>query len=64
MSDRLLYQSEAEQLVPERGFDVVQPEVPFSVFLGPLESRVVPYRVSKKICQNPAHTNPFLDIFT
>ena len=34
MPDRLLYQSEAEQMVPERGLVVVEPEVPFSVFLG------------------------------
>ena len=37
MPDRLLYQSEAEQLVPERGLVVVEPEVLFSVVL---ESRV------------------------
>ena len=35
MSDRLLYQSEAEQLVLEQGFVVTEPEVPL-----PLESRV------------------------
>ena len=34
MPDKLLYQSEAERLVPERGIDIVEPEVPFSVFLG------------------------------
>ena len=34
MSDRLLYQSEAEQLVPERSLVFVEPEVLFSVFLG------------------------------
>ena len=34
MPDRLLYQSKAEQLVPERGLDVVEPEVSFFVFLG------------------------------
>ena len=34
MPERLLYQSEAEQLVPERGLAVVETEVPFSVFLG------------------------------
>ena len=34
MPDRLLYQSEAEQLVPERGLVVVEPEVPFPFFLG------------------------------
>ena len=41
VSDRLLYQSEAEQLVLERGLVVEGPEIPLSVFLGaPLESRV------------------------
>ena len=34
MSDRLLYQSETEQLVLERGIIVAEPEVPFSRFLG------------------------------
>ena len=38
MSDRLLYQSEAEQLVLERGFVVAEPEVPF--FWGPLKSGI------------------------
>ena len=41
MSDKLLNQSEAEQLVLERGLIVAEPEVPFvSFFEGPLESRV------------------------
>ena len=34
MSDRLLYQSEAEQLVLERGLVVAEPEVLFSIFVG------------------------------
>ena len=34
MPDRLLYQSEAWQLLPERGLVVVEPEVPFSVLAG------------------------------
>ena len=34
MSDRLLYQSEAEQLVLERGLVVMEREVPFSRCLG------------------------------
>ena len=34
MPDRLLYQSEAEQLVPEGGLVIGEPEVLFSVFLG------------------------------
>ena len=33
VTDRLLYQSEAEQLVPERGLVVAESEVPFSVIL-------------------------------
>ena len=40
MSDRLLFQSEAEQLVLERGLGLAEPEVPSFRFLGPLESRV------------------------
>ena len=41
-SDRLLYQSEAEQLLLERGLVVAEPEVPFfrDFFQGPLESMV------------------------
>ena len=38
MSDRLLYQSEAEQLVLERGLIVAKPEFP--IFPGPPEFRV------------------------
>ena len=34
MPDRLLYQSEAEQLVLERGLVVAEPEVPFFRFSG------------------------------
>ena len=37
---RLLYQSEAEQLVLERGLVVAEPEVPFFPFLGTSGSRV------------------------
>ena len=33
MSDRLLYQSDSEQLVLERGLVVMEPEVHFAVFL-------------------------------
>ena len=34
MSDRLLYQSEAEQLVSERGLVIAEPEVPSFRFSG------------------------------
>ena len=40
MLDRALYKSEADQLVPERGLVVVEPEARFQFFWGPLESRV------------------------
>ena len=36
MSDRSLYQSEAEELVLERGLVIAELEVPFSRFQGPL----------------------------
>ena len=41
MSDRLLYESEDQQLVLERGLVVAEPEVPFPilVYWGSLESR-------------------------
>ena len=37
MPERLVYQSEAEQLVPEQDLVVADPEVPFSVFQGTSE---------------------------
>ena len=40
VSNRLLYESEAEQLVLGRGLVVTEPEVPFFRFQGPLESRL------------------------
>ena len=67
MPDRLPYQSETEQLVPERCLVVVEPEVSFSVLLGSLESRVHMYltfyesrRVKKFDCMVLSYTPVFL----
>ena len=64
MSDRLLYQTEAEQLMLERGLVVAEPEVPFFRFSGGLwngiqgnEQATVGLSLSIYRCKAPPEQN-------